>query len=451
MAGSTSPRAGLIHTLEPWADLLLVLGIALGTVDTKGVSLGYLCHSLIAAWVLFRCLANGLSSRDDSGRILYYGLVLLVSFTLRALVLDGKDNEYVTTPNSIQDWILVLAGFAIGCRTGLRQWNRFWQMWLLASVVVAAATWGWLRGANVSFLPDLQLGLYWTSMAGYLIGISAIVAAAFLIVRGRPLQTVVAGLALAASLVGLAAAESRASQSFVVLALAVSAGTTALLRNPTAPWLKPFRQNPRRLKQLAHGLLMAASSLGVALWAWITFSNQASFLASIQWLNPSDQGRAILSRCYFGIPFSGGNRFLMGGGFQRSREIYCPSSKTHINDLLGLDPNKTFTHAHNLWAQIAGDSGMLALLVAIFICAALIRFWATALGQLPQSRIASLQRHLIISGAIAVFFFLCSFVHGAVIHSQELLALFGYTLAAPFSLLSRQEAEAEAKAGAEAG
>ena len=65
----------------------------------------------------------------------------------------------------------------------------------------------------------------------------------------------------------------------------------------------------------------------------------------------SDLGRLLAFQCFAGLPFTGNNRLLYGGGFDRVAEL-CQV------DFQGL----TLDHAHNLYLQIWASTGLLGSL-----------------------------------------------------------------------------------------
>lgn len=429
-----------LSSAAPWVDLLLFSSLVLGALDTPQISLRIACDALVASWALLRCLLLGLNSQEQSSRILFFGLFLLLALGLRSFVLDSIPKELITRPTSIFDWILVLAAFSIGARNNLRQWWLFWSFWIAACLAVVLGSLAFSHGANLSFNPDLRLGLYWTTLACYLFAFSAIAAAGFLLLARTPLLRLLAAASLIAAMAGLLASDSRIS-TFAVLAGLGSGGALLLsLEHPRNRWVCWLRQRQQPLRRWAIGAIAALSATALTLWSWVVFSDQQAFVASIRVLDGADQGRAILSRCYFGIPLSGNNRFLLGGGFQRSRELLCSSEATGINRILGLPAEKSFNHAHSIWGQIAGDSGMVALAAAICVAITLIALWVKAYRQLkisfsamPASQQQQTKLHVLNGLAAGVFLLLTSFVHSALFHLPGILAVFGYILAAPLA------------------
>ncbi len=80
----------------------------------------------------------------------------------------------------------------------------------------------------------------------------------------------------------------------------------------------------------------------------------------------SDLHRLHLLRCYFGALFSGHNRFIWGMGFTNASNFLCKD----------VDLIKGTTHAHNVFAQVAADSGFFAMLALVLIFAwFLLRTW----------------------------------------------------------------------------
>ena len=84
---------------------------------------------------------------------------------------------------------------------------------------------------------------------------------------------------------------------------------------------------------------------------------------SVQENQVSDLHRLHLLKCYFGSLFSGHNRLIYGMGFTMASQGLCKD--------IGLIEGTT--HAHNIFAQIAADNGIFAILTLTVVIVLLLR------------------------------------------------------------------------------
>jgi len=444
MRATSSTYVGLRqHQLTMWLDLLLFAAFVVGALDTAKIAVRIPSDALISGWALLRCALLAWEADSREARMTFLGLLLLLTMGLRSLVLDSVPGELITRPNSIYDWILVLTGFYVGVNTSLQQWRRFWALWPLAILSLAILTPLVSHGDNISFSPSLKIGIFWTTLACYIMGLAAIACIGLILRSKHLIERLVSLTALVISMGLLIAGDSRISTFAAIAGVAIGQAILTALNHQDHRLIDWIKQNRRPLKRYGLMAITITTVFSLGVWHWVVFSNYHDFLKSIRFLDPSDQGRAILSRCYFGIPFSGHNRFLLGVGFERSKDIACDSRHTQINQILGLDPGKSFNHAHNIWGQIVGDSGVPALIAAIAIAILILAVWIRACRKLWQEQptLTVVQQeyseiHFLNGIACSIFIFLTSFVHSAVFHSPAVLAIFGYIMASPFALQS---------------
>ena len=125
--------------------------------------------------------------------------------------------------------------------------------------------------------------------------------------------------------------------------------------------------HPRRLR-----FLLMSLAVGLA----ATFAGTVLFkIYSSQQNRESDLHRLYLLRCYLSAMFTGNNRLIYGMGFTRASDDLCKN----VGIIEGT------THAHNIYAQVAADNGLFAMLLLVGISFLLLRVGFRRLGADQQS------------------------------------------------------------------
>lgn len=302
-------------------------------------------------------------SRQQPMRLLYLTLLLL----LPRVYLQG-DERYLFSEISLFDYILIALAFAASHRLPV----AFWRV-LFPGAAIALPLGGLisyqLKGGP-ALLEPFNAGTLSINQTALLMGACLTLSLCFLwgaLTAPRPRRR----------RVGLSAVWTLAT--LVPLTLVLSTGSRfgvglSLLSAAIILAVSERRRLGRGLQRLRAALERGAAQLGLAHAAQCSrlalkltglglLAGGAVALAIRIYTNPlnqlSDMHRLYLLRCYFYIPFSGHNRLIYGMGFTRASDSICKD--------IGLI--KGTTHAHNLFAQVAADNGLFAMLAVIVIAA----------------------------------------------------------------------------------
>ena len=162
--------------------------------------------------------------------------------------------------------------------------------------------------------------------------------------------------------------KSRAGLSipFVSLLLVLLFGHGKQINTAVDSCLSKWVPYPRRWRLLLLGLTAGVSTTVAGTIIHNTYSVQQN--------RYSDLHRLYLLRCYFSTLFTGHNRLIYGMGFTRASNHICKDA--------GIIQGTT--HAHNIFAQVAADNGLFALLLLAGISVLLFRVAVSRLGQIDQ-------------------------------------------------------------------
>lgn len=292
-------------------------------------------NSLVLAMLVLSLLG---SSGGRPWSVMLAGLLLL---NVRGVVLDEGP-----MPVSPVDYIVMLAAFLCGYRR-----SQAW--WLRQAAVVAIAT---LIGVLLHFEVVMDFARFGVeySIAGLTKNQTALLAGlaclssliAFLAYRNLALR-VLHGFAFAASVLLLRAADSRAGAGMAILSILL-AGLVVLV----GPLLRLGRKrwNLQGKTILITALLLLG--LGAGLW-WINQQANPGVTGGIDQFYgeenlENDAARLNLWRCYFGLPFTGDNRFIWGVGYEKAWRFWCSAERV----------GRPLSHAHNFILQVWGENGI---------------------------------------------------------------------------------------------
>lgn len=340
----------LLKSVRPWlerwrpVDALLPISIALHVYkSSREAGVGLLVIWL--AWRLLNGLLNGNHNlQRPAGFQAHLGMflgLLLVNARLIAL------RDDVQGPSQ---FLLIALGFVIGCLLGARAW-RVTLGWLAVATLPLLTL--FLAEAHASSMPltfaQLEI-IYNTTMRGHG-GISRFATLVLMLTTCAWYFTLFAQTQLSRA-VGILSLISG-----YVLCLG-SGSRTAIYGAPLAAFLAWFvtRLQGRRNQMLMRFLLGAGGLFVVLLLWWFVLSPEAARNRM------SDLNRMEAARCWLSIMFSGKERFLFGSGY--GSEI--PNRICHhIPDFRGQ--YGTIGHAHNTFAHIAGQHGLLGLIALLIL------------------------------------------------------------------------------------
>jgi hypothetical protein len=237
-------------------------------------------------------------------------------------------------PVSTDDLLLLALAFVASTGLTVARWQRLLP-WLLPPLAVA------LLAGPRPWTPNPLAGV---NQGAYLLGLLTVAAAVWTTSLPLPLARRWPGAAL--GLLGLWGMWRTGSRACLVASLL--AGLAVLLA-----------ERSRRGRPVLRPLLLAIGA-GLALLGLKNLLGHPGI--GIDWT--SDSGRLQGYGCWAGLPFSGDNRLLWGVGFHRPG-AFC-QQPIH---------GSPFTHAHNLYLQLWGNTGLLGLLAAALLAVLLIGLW----------------------------------------------------------------------------
>ncbi len=237
-------------------------------------------------------------------------------------------------PVSAEDLLLLALSFVASTGLTVARWQRLLP-WLLPPLAVA------LFAGPRPWTPNPLAGV---NQGAYLLGLLTVAAAAWTSALPGPLRQRWPGAVL--MLVGLWGMWRTGSRACLVASLL--AGLAVLLA-----------ERARRGQPLLRPLLLAAIAGAAALGLKNLLGHPG---IGIDWT--SDSGRVQGYGCWAGLPFSGDNRLLWGVGFHRPG-AFC-QQPIHGSPL---------SHAHNLFLQLWGNTGLLGLLAMGLLALLFWRLW----------------------------------------------------------------------------
>lgn len=300
---------------------------------------------------------------------LAYVLLLLLSMRL---FLQG-DERYFGWEITLSDYVMIVLAFVAGFRLPALFWRRLFGLSALLLPVTGGLSLSLQRAREPA--ERFHAGGLSVNQTAFLFGACLTLSLAFLVPalarlraggdgaqtpRGRA-GTAVALWSAATLANGFLVLQtlSRAGLGIPVLSLVLVGlviGRPHLLAALDAALLQRFPgRDPRRLRWFVGLGLLAVLLLVVVLVLRRVYADPENVL--------SDMNRLALLRCYFGVPFTGNNRFLYGMGFATASQTICQNA----------GPLQNITHAHNILAQLAADNGIFAMLCLLFVLVLLLR------------------------------------------------------------------------------
>ncbi len=333
----------LMHPL----DSLILFSIVLQTYKpTRELSLG-----LLVIWLAWRLLvvlregvSDGMPNRFRFNAALFLGLLLV---NTRLIVL----RDDVRGPTQ---FLLIALGFVVGTSLSQQSWRRL-MFWLGVSTIPLGFL--FLNEAITSSLPlafESIEKIYDATMRGHgginrfatlALMLSICAWYSFFFSRGL----VARSLAVLGAIFGYILCIGCGSR------LSVAAAPLSILLAWSVLRLKA---RSKKLQDIVIGIYAIIFS-GLGFW-WFLFSPDSATNRA------ADYYRLEAARCWFSMIFSGNNRFIYGVGYGVDK---ANKMCHHIPDFrkeLG-----TIGHAHNTFAQMAGQHGILGI-IALVIFASLV-------------------------------------------------------------------------------
>lgn len=359
-------RQGFPTGLERWLpmDALLPFVICLHAYkDTRKLAMGLLVIWL--AWRLLIPLVATYRASDRSGPVLPHVTLFLALLLVNARLISLRED--VAGPSQ---FLLIALGLVIGTTLSNQGWQSI-LAWLGFSTIPLGALFLW-HGATSSSPFSLSAieTIYNTLLAGHggisrfatLVMLLTLCAWYGLLMRSGPRWKWLGVVAVISGAVLCLGSGSRVAQAGVPLAVVAS---WAMLR---------LKGRSRRLQRRVL-LTVFGIPLALALW-WFGVGPEAAINRL------SDFRRMEAARCWLALMFSGRNRFIFGVGYgSETPNQFC----RHIPDFRG--ELGTIGHAHNTFAQMGGQHGLLGilalLLVVLLVVLGLRRQLSGVQGRLP--------------------------------------------------------------------
>ena len=342
--------------------LLLALAIASTGLlsDSERLSAG-----LSLSWVVLSIGQQTLTARRTN-RLWPVALLVILLLNVRGVVLGEGPR-----PVSHMDYVLLIAAVMAGHDQTLERWRS-----TLSSLCFAVAScgmwqsktvWHHLTNSDVGY----RLGFLLINQTALLAGLGCVCGLAALQLWRKPqnfhITNVDRGRAPGSRLVQLGLAMASGGCAVMALATHSRAGTGLIPLSLLVAWtMQQLMQHRAKIcgwlwrRWMTVGLI-AALLVGTPM-IWLASPQGPGLRQNIASLygrenQISDRGRIDLWRCYFGLPFSGSNRFLYGVGYESTREM-CP---IRLQLPRQGNPMKPMSHAHNLPLQVWAESGSLGL------------------------------------------------------------------------------------------
>ena len=299
-------------------------------------------------------------------------LYLMLLLVLLRIIMKG-DERFLSAEITLSDYIVIILGFAASYQLPQSFWRAFLPLFAIFVPLASLLSYQ-IRPLSEAMEP-FNAGTLSINQTSFLLGACLVLSLCFLwnsATAQRPalLRSLltISWLMITLIIVFLEVrTASRAGQAIPLLTFAVMLALAhwhnirqrlqQILDRGTS-FLQPLA--PKTAQRVVNvGFVAGGTGLLITLlgtWARKIYSDPENSL--------SDLHRVYLLRCYFGALFTGNNRLIHGMGFANASRTICKD--------IGLI--KGTTHAHNIFAQIAADNGLFAMItVGCFIAWFLLR------------------------------------------------------------------------------
>ena len=404
----TSQRDQLINRVVGLMDLVFPVSTALLFAGQKIAAAGLLVAWLIARLIMRQRASHGL-----------YGLLLVLAlFNAGILVMDRG-----AQPSDPSDLLLIGLAFAAGLERTVDQWQRSFVQIVVCILPIGLTGLLWKPTQTLLQFPDINV-----NRLSFLLGILTVLAWG-LNKLSRTTTGRVGWLAVTSSCVPLALLTgSRAALAAPALAILLTELGLGLHRliGRGVNWKRHWRTTA------AMALVIALAVAGTAgLWYRNDQEGRINQL--------SDAMRFPTSLCWASAPFNHGNP-LLGLGYNREVRRHCDGRALEV--LASAKRMKGLPHAHNVPAQILGETGLIGLSGLILGCFGIARQVARNLrptATIQASQCAALTTS--IGLPLCAYFVLTGMTTSFEIYLPLNQVLIGYSLAALFTTQSSSSQE----------
>lgn len=288
------------------------------------------------------------------------------------LVLGTQAGQFVLErdlqPSSASDLLVI----ALGCVAMLDRTYQQWRSTLRWLAFCVLPLFVWALGQNPDLPLDLPVG--GLNRLGFLLGLLQIAAwAATWMSASWGSRCIFGSMALLAMPMSLHNG-SRVAFWAPLIALLLSGCLMLLFFRPRPGLGRPWLFLLRWRQPLLVGCLLVSLSGGMGL-AWHWYLSPAS---SDQLNGLSDRGRIETASCWARQPLRrGGEKLLLGLGYNQAVQKRCTAKR--LPSMQAMQRPEGLPHAHNLFAQIFAENGLLGLAsLAFMACLLLHRLWLGA-------------------------------------------------------------------------
>ena len=361
---------------DPWLDSIFPVATAL--ICAKQRLAGY---SLLAVYLLVRLL-----QRSDAEPWRWVLISLLVINA--GLIIEDRDLK----PGGTSDYLVVALSFSAGLQRNSKQWQR--SIAWIASCAIPLLALSLAAGDQLILFNTASFTGFNINRIGFLAGLITVAAYA-LSQRTKDLRQLVGAYFLLAA----AAIEAILTQSRAAIAVPVI--TIAADQLSKISW---------RPKKAIIAIIAACVLCGGAFQLWYGGANPAN-----QGNRIADSNRVATIVCWIQNTSKTSESLIFGNGYGKSIQKKCGPDR--LPALTARD--KPLAHAHNLYIQVFGETGLLGLILfAALTIQALRQAWGTS---------TSVEQHF--TKPLTIFLVLMAM--GATWHSMLLnQVLMGYSLSA---------------------
>lgn len=319
----------VLTELDPWLDAALPIATAL--ICTKQRLAGY---SLLALFLLLRLLQR---SEKEPWRWILISILIVNA----GLMIQDRD----VRPGSPSDYLIVALSFAAGFQRTQEQW-RTGLAWI-ASCIIPLLTLS-LAAGDMMIVENSSFTGFNINKIGFLAGLLTVIAYCLLKQAKGKWQRTGASLLLAAGAWEILMSESRAALAVPIIAIALDSSTSI-------KWTI-------KSKAIASTLCFVIAIATIHSW-YGGFKLEGNTLG--------DRNRIETVMCWTNATFKAKNGLILGLGFNKSAQEACGPDR--IPSLSTMDKDSGLGHAHNLYAQIFGETGLPGLALFSGLTAAAFR------------------------------------------------------------------------------
>lgn len=336
------------------------------------------------------------------------------------LLLGAQAGQFVLErdlqPSSASDPFVIGLGFVAMVGRSSRQW-RSTLGWIALSLIPLAI---WALGQDPSLPLDLPVG--GLNRLGFLLGLLQLSAWA-----SAWLSTSLWSRCACIGLVVLAMPMTLHNGSRVaffapLVALILASCSALLLLRPRPDLAEPWLCMMRWRRSLLSGALLASLLISAfVVWQWYFSPATLSQLNGL-----SDRGRFETAACWAHQPLKrGGEKFLLGLGYNQAVQKRCTGKQ--LQALRVMKRPSGLPHAHNLFAQIFAENGILGLVSLSLVL--VLSFWRLWLSLRRESAAGVCDLAFLYSLPVVLYLLFNGFVSSFQIFLMSNQLLIGASLA----------------------